>query len=62
VADRTPLKSGVRIPEINQKLSHAPGIKLICGPGPKVKKIFTSIELTILKWYLLNGPSEIFKI
>jgi hypothetical protein len=37
-ADRIQFKSGVGVPETNEiNWSHAPGIKLICGPGPQVK-------------------------
>jgi hypothetical protein len=37
------LKSAVCIPQINKKMSPAPGIKSICGPGTLGKTIFTLI-------------------
>jgi hypothetical protein len=58
VADRTPLKFGVGIPDINKKAERRTGCKINMRPGAAGKKIFTSIERTFSKSYFLNGRSE----
>jgi hypothetical protein len=44
MADLTPLKSGVGIPEINQKVDPRPGYQINLRAGATGKKIFTSID------------------
>jgi hypothetical protein len=62
VADQTPLKSGVGIPEINQKFEPRTWHKINLRSGAKSKKIFTLLERTFLKSQLINGLSENFEI
>jgi hypothetical protein len=49
VADRTPFKSGVGIPDINQKVEPRTGYQNNLGAGAADKKIFTLTERTFLK-------------
>jgi hypothetical protein len=49
VADRTPLKSGVGIPNINQKVDPRTGYQINLRSGATAKKIFTSIENVAIK-------------
>jgi hypothetical protein len=44
VADRTPLKSGMGIPDISQKVEPLTGYQINLPSGATFKKIFTSIE------------------
>jgi hypothetical protein len=46
VTDRTPLKSGVGVPDINQKVEHHTGYQINLRSGATGKKSFTSIKRT----------------
>jgi hypothetical protein len=49
MADRTPLKSGLGIPDINQKVEPRTAPQIYLRPRATGKKIFTSIERTFNK-------------
>jgi hypothetical protein len=60
VADCTPLKSGVGLPDINQKVNPRTGYQIHLQFGATDKKIFTTIERTFYNSKHLHGQSEIF--
>jgi hypothetical protein len=59
-ADRLQLKSGVGIPDINQKVELRTGYQINLRSGATGKNIFISIERKFYKLQLLNGRSKIF--